>query len=140
MNYTRHTVTLLLLLFSAAVSFASNPTAPDAVRDRFLQAFNAGDANGVIALYSDDAVVASEAMNFAGPQQIRQWIQVSLDQGSKLESIEIERERTSGDLAYATGRTRRRVGNEIHLGQFLMVLERRGDEWKIVRHFSINAK
>jgi len=32
------------------------------------------------------------------------------------------------------------VGNEIHLGQFLMVLERRGDEWKIVRHFSINAK
>ena len=139
MNTKRASIFLFLLL-CAVISFASAPSSPDAVRDRFLQAFNAGDANGVIELYSDDAVVVSEAMNFVGPQQIRQWIQVSLDQGSKLESIDIERQRTSGDLAYATGRTRRRVGNEIHLGQFLMVLERRGNEWKIVRHFSMNAK
>jgi ketosteroid isomerase-like protein len=139
MNTRRASIFIFLLLCTVA-SFASAPSGPDSVRDRFLQAFNAGDANGVIALYSDDAVVVSEAMNFVGPQQIRQWIQVSLDQGSKLESIEIERQRTSGDLAYATGRTRRRVGNEIHLGQFLMVLERCGNEWKIVRHFSMNAK
>jgi ketosteroid isomerase-like protein len=136
----RRTSILLLLLFCAVASLASTPSGPDSVRDRFLQAFNAGDANGIIALYSDDSVVVSEAMNFVGPQQIRQWIQVSLDQGSKLEAIDIERQRTSGDLACAIGRTRRRVGNEIHLGQFMMVLERRGNEWKIVRHFSMNAK
>lgn len=110
------------------------------IRLDWMRNFNAGDINGVLALYADDATVVSEAGTFKGREAIRPWVQASISQGSKLESIEAIEEKSSGSLAYGTGKSRRWVGKELHLGRYLIVMERIGDQWKIVQHFSMNVK
>jgi len=60
------------------------------------------------------------------------WVQAGLDQGSRLEAIEPDVEKSFGILAHGTGRTRRLVGSEVHLGQCLIVMEGIGTGWRIV--------
>lgn len=110
------------------------------VREAWMRNFNARNTNGVLALYAENATVVSEAGTFKGREAIRPWVQASIDQGSRLESIEPAEEKSSGTLAYSTGRSRRWVGSELHRGQYLIVMERIGNEWKIVQHFSMNVK
>ena len=109
------------------------------IRQEFLGAYNAKDVDAVVALYADDATLVSDGGTFKGRDEIRKWVKAGLDQGSTLEAIEPGVEKSSGNLAYGTGRTRRRVGSVIHLGQYLIVMEKIGAEWKIVQHFSLNA-
>ena len=109
------------------------------MRQEFLRAYNAKDVDGILALYSEDAILVSDGGTFRGPSEIRKWVQSGLDQGSHLETIEPIAEKSSGSLAYGTGRTRRTAGLEIHFGQYLIVMEKIGNEWKIVQHFSVNA-
>jgi len=140
---------LLLVLLLAGLGAAqqvspararATETSLSQVREAWLRAFNAKNTDGVLALYADDATVVSEAGTFRGREAIRPWVQASIDQGSRLESIEATDERSSGTLAYGTGRSRRWAGTELHLGQYLIVMERIGNEWKIVQHFSMNVK
>ena len=109
------------------------------VRQEFLKAYNAHDVDGLLALYADDATLVSDGGTFKGRSDIRKWVQAGFDQGSRLEAIDPGVERSSGTLAYGTGRTRRLVGSQVHLGQYLIVLEKIGGAWKIVQHFSVNA-
>lgn len=109
------------------------------MRQEFLRAFNAKDAGAVVALYAEDATLVSDGGTFHGRDEIRKWVQSGLDQGSWMEAIEPGVEKSSATLAYATGRTRRIVGSEVHHGQYLMVLEKIGGEWKIAQHFSLSA-
>jgi len=116
----------------------SNPEPGVQVRQEFLRAYNAKDADAVVALYAEDATLVSDGGTFRGRDEIRQWVKSGLDQGSTL-VIEPSMEKSSGTLAYGTGRTRRLVGSVVHLGQYLIVMEKIGGEWKIVQHFSLNA-
>jgi len=117
----------------------SSPEPGLQVRQEFLRAHNARDVNAVVALYAEDATLVSDGGTFKGRDEIRNWVKSGLDQGSRLEAIEPIVEKSSGTLAYETGRTRRRVGSIIHLGQSLIVMEKIGGEWKIVQHFSLSA-
>lgn len=121
----------------APATFDSSPVAH--VRQSFLKAYNAKDAAAVAALYAEDATLVSPASTHRGRAAIQEWVQRALDEGSRLESIEAAQEKSSGTLAYSTGRSKRVVSNEVHLGQYLLVIERIGSEWKIVQHFSVNA-
>ena len=79
------------------------------------------------------AVLSKDGTRF-GTGSSREWIkEASLKQSSQLLKRVLERSPT------ATGRTRRLVGSVIHLGQYLIVMEQIGGEWKIVQHFSLNA-
>jgi len=109
------------------------------LRHEFHRAYNAKDVDSVVALYAEDATLVSDGGTFRGRDEIRKWVKAGLDQGSTLEAIEPSVEKSSGTLAYGTGRTRRRVGSVVHLGQYLIVMEKIGEEWKIVQHFSLNA-
>jgi len=109
------------------------------VREEYLHAYNLHDADAVLALYADDAVLLSEAGVFHGKPEIRRWLQFAFDQGSVLESITPARETSSDALAYGTGNTKRLVGKEIHLGRYLIVMEKRNGRWSIVEHASFNA-
>jgi len=137
---------LLLLIFSLN-TWAQRPEAkpPSSsepgvqVRQEFLRAYNAKDVDAVVALYAEDATLVSDGGTFRGRDEIRKWVKSGLDQGSTLEAIEPSVEKSSGTLAYGTGRTKRRVGSAIHLGQYLIVMEKIGGEWKIVQHFSLSA-
>lgn len=116
----------------------SSPEPSVQVRQQFLTAYNAKDADAVVALYAEDATLVSDGGTFRGRDEIRNWVKSGIDQGSRLE-IEPIVERSSGTLAYGTGRTRRLVGSVVHLGQYLIVMEKIGGQWKIVQHFSLNA-
>ena len=109
------------------------------MRHEFLSACNAKDVDAVAALYAEEATLVSDGGTFKGRKEIRKWVQAGLDQGSRLETIEPDIEKSSGMLAYGTGRTIRLVGSEVHFGQYLIVMEKIGAEWKIVQHFSLNA-
>ena len=110
-----------------------------AVREEYLHAYNLHDADAVLALYADDAILLSEAGVFHGKPEIRKWLQFAFDQGSVLEEIAPTRENSSGTLAYGTGRTKRLAGKEIHLGRYLIVMEKRNGKWSIVEHASFNV-
>ena len=117
----------------------SSPEPGVQVRQEFLRAYNAKDLDAVVALYAEDATLVSDGGTFRGRNEIRNWVKAGLDQGSRLEAIEPSVEKSSGTLAYGTGRTRRLVGSVVHLGQYLIVMEKISGEWKIVQHFSLNA-
>jgi ketosteroid isomerase-like protein len=103
------------------------------VREKYLHAYNLHDADAVLALYANDAVLH-------GKPEIGKWLQFAFDQGSVLENITATREKSSDTLAYGTGRTKRLVGKEIHLGNYLVVMEKRNGQWTIVEHASLNAR
>ena len=136
----------LLLVFSlntwAQQPGMKPPSSPEPgaqVRQEFLRAYNAKNVDAVVALYAEDATLVSDGGTFRGREEIRKWVKSGLDQGSRLEAIEPSVEKSSGILAYGTGRTRRLVGSVVHLGQYLIVMEKISGEWKIVQHFSLNA-
>jgi ketosteroid isomerase-like protein len=139
-------IAALLLIFSLNM-WAQQPkvqppssTEPGAqVRQEFLRAYNAKNADAVVALYAQDATLVSDGGTFRGRDEIRNWVKSGLDQGSTLEAIEPSVEKSSGNLAYGTGRTRRLVGSVVHLGQYLIVMEKIRGEWKIVQHFSLST-
>ena len=116
----------------------SSPEPIAQVRQEFLRAYNAKDADAVVALYAQGATLVSDGGTFKGRDEISKWVKSGLDQGSRLE-IEPTVEKSSGTLAYGTGRTRRMVGSVIHLGQYLIVMEKISGEWKIVQHFALSA-
>jgi ketosteroid isomerase-like protein len=142
----RYMVATLLLIFSLTMwarqpqpKVPSSPEPCAQMRQQFLRAYNANDADAVVALYAEDATLVSDGGSFKGRNEIRVWVKSGLDQGSKLEVIEPDVEKSSGILAYGTGRTKRLVGSVVHLGQYLIVMERIRGEWKIVQHFSLTA-
>jgi len=142
----RNLIATVLLIFSlntwaqeSGPKALSSPEPGVQVRQEFLRAYNAKDVDAVVALYAEDATLVSDGGTFRGRSEIRNWVKAGLDQGSRLEAIEPSVEKSSGTLAYGTGRTRRLVGSVVHLGQYLIVMERISGEWKIVQHFSLNA-
>jgi len=135
----------LVLIFSLntwaqqpKVQSLSSPEPGAQVRQELLNAYNAKDVDAVVALYGEDATLVSDGGTFRGQDEIRKWVKAGVDQGSRLE-IEPIVEKSSGTLAYGMGRTRRRVGSVIHLGEYLIVMEKIGGEWKIVQHFSVSG-
>ena len=130
-------VALIVAVSAQKVARAQEPVSE--IRNQYLQAYNSHNADAVLALYADDAVLLSEAGVFTGRSEIRKWLQVALDQGSVLEAITAIREKPDNSIAYGTGRTKRLVGQEVHLGRYLIVLEKRGGKWMIVEHASFNV-
>ena len=130
---------LLIFTFNTWAQQAQPSPEPGVqVRQEFLRAYNAKDIDAVAALYAEDATLVSDGGTFRGRNEIRNWVKSGLDQGSTL-VIEASIEKSSGTLAYGTARTRRLVGSVVHLGEYLIVMEKIGVEWKIVRHFSMST-
>ena len=134
---------MFFVLFAlSAVGWTQDPkqqAPPSTVREAYLQAYNTHDTGAVLALYADDAVLLSEAGIFRGRDEIRKWLKFAIDQGSILESISPVREKSSGTLAYGTGETKRLVGNEVHFGRYLLVMELQNGKWRIVEHASFSV-
>jgi ketosteroid isomerase-like protein len=138
-------VALLIVIATSSCGVArtgddSVDAALSLLRERYVGAFNAGDTAGVLTLYAEDATLVSDGGTFKGHSEIARWLDAGVSQGSRLEPVLVEASSRSGTLAYVTGSTRRHVGTELHRGQYLIVMERLGTEWRIVRHFSITSR
>ncbi len=93
------------------VALMSMPAAAEDVRaiikkggEAWMAAFNAGDAAGIAALYSETAMLLPpDATQIRGRQAVQDTFQAWIDGGLKdivLETVEVE---ASGDLAYLIG-------------------------------------
>jgi uncharacterized protein (TIGR02246 family) len=100
-----------VLFTSSCGSSSSNQSnaAPDPkpindVRDRYLMAFNSGDAAGVAALYTDDGITLPE---FHPPVQgkaaIQQYLQQNFAQTTQRLTLTSPDTKINGNIAYETG-------------------------------------
>jgi len=107
------------------------------VNRRFMDAYACGDAAGMAALYTDDAMLlAAGAPLVRGCAAVEQVLQGMM--GAGVERIELRTEELSveGDTAYEVGTATVHVrppGQEIiqDPGKYVVVWKRQGNDWKL---------
>lgn len=129
------------------LALISSPAAAEDVRaaiekasQAWMAAFDAGDAAGIAALYSEDAMLLPpDATQIKGRQAVQETFQGWIDAGFKdivLETVEVE---ASGDLAYEVGSFSVKVPAEndqmvTATGSFLVVWKKGADGvWRMHR-------
>jgi ketosteroid isomerase-like protein len=104
--------------------------------DTFEQKFNQGDAAGVAALYSSEAMLLPPGSAVVkGNTAIRDFWQGAMNMGikeAKLDIVEVEQQ---GDTAIEVGRYRLKgAGGEImDEGKFIVVWKQEAGQWKLHR-------
>jgi ketosteroid isomerase-like protein len=133
---------LLALAGSPIASAGDDPTATDTFRKgtaEWVSAYNAGDADRVLALYADDAVVMPpDASTASGHADIRAFLDKEMA-SAKAAGITLAVSDggagASGNLGWHDGTyaVRDAEGKSVATGKYLEVWERRGGKWLIVR-------
>ena len=108
------------------------------IRETWVQAFNAGHADKVAALYADEAVL----MRKNGTVHNRESIQADLDRSinaarGRNYSVHSLRTEGSGNIVYDTGMYDEDFPHHVAEGNYLMVIEKIGGEWTIVAHAAV---
>ncbi|HPF25608.1 MAG TPA: nuclear transport factor 2 family protein [Steroidobacteraceae bacterium] len=129
----------LLVLAALVLSACSEPpvTLPEERHTALETAFNGGDVDACVALYTEDAeILAEDAPIVRGRRAIREYF---VDQAAREIQLDTETALSiaSGDLAVEQGTYRIRnvkVGQDVEYGEYLHVW-RRGDDglWHIFR-------
>ena len=142
---------VLPLLFSIVIGAAcasSTPqpattdTAPiDDVRNRYVAAYNAGDAAGVAALFAEDAVsMPDHAPALVGRAAIENSIKQTFAQNSVNITVTPGETEITGDIAHEHGTfsitvTPKAGGNAMtETGKYLVILKRGSDGTWLVHH------
>jgi uncharacterized protein (TIGR02246 family) len=116
---------------SVALDSASRG-AIEATVDRYVAASNEGDAEGLAALYADDAVLLPpDHEPILGREAIGDFWKQGTDTGLEVSTLRLE---VDGDLAYLVGRYRLppTVEEEADSGQYVLCLKRQTDgTWKV---------
>lgn len=115
------------------------PAAADeaALRDvarAWREAYNAGDAARVAALYAEDGQYLSAHVAARGREAIRAYFQRGIDAGGGIEAITVTDVGASGSLAWATGTYAANNAGQKVDGRIVLVLRRCGGAWLIVAH------
>lgn len=106
----------------------------------WIAAYNAGDADAIVPLYTEDAVVMAPGAAVAnGQSAIRQFLVKDIA-GSRANGVTLVLGSThdvgvSGDLAWDSGNysVRDKSGATIDTGSYLAVWRKTGDKWKCIR-------
>lgn len=133
----------VLLVLGAVPSFAAPADAASAVIDRWTTAYNAGDAEGIVKLYTPDAVLLGTRSPIIsqGTEAIRAYFSalVKPTTGNKL-MIDDRRMIVLGDLrsVLVTGFYTFLRGSAAtpDPARFTMVIVKRGSDWLVVHHHS----
>ncbi len=149
----RSHLSLLLLLFIAACAPALEELVEEASTTEadveainqlpatFAAALNAGDLDGIMAGFTDDAVrMPPNAPAIIGKESIRSLMQTNLEQNTYQLDNPPEEVQVSGDLAFARGTytvtvTPKAGGESIQReGKYLVIFQKQADgSWKIAR-------
>lgn len=125
----------------AAVDTAAVEAAVDSLRESFLKAYNAGEADQLVALYAEDAVVLpADAAPVDGRDSIRAYFARELAAGPTLEVEPHEVKPLSQEWASSGGTYRVTVSPEAVKdtvtvrGSYLILFQNTPEGWKLFRH------
>lgn len=118
----------------ADAAFAS---AIEKLRNTWVQEFNAGHADKVAALYSQDAVIMRWDGSMHGRDSILALLQKSISTGAHDYTVNSLHSERSGDLGYDSGAYNVTLRDRIVEGNYLIVVKNVGGKWWIVGHASV---
>ena len=104
--------------------------------EKFMEAYNAGDAAGLADLYTENGQLLPTGSDFiTGKVAIEAFWQGAMDMGIKtvrLESVEAE---GHGDTAIDIGKytLSGETGNIMDRGKYIVILKQEGGQWKLHR-------
>ena len=104
------------------------------VAEDWREAYDAGDAPRVAALYTEGGQYLSAHVGARGREAIRIYFQRGIDAGGHVDAIRVLESRSDGTLAYATGTYEANNAGQKVDGRILLVLEKCGDGWLIAAH------
>ena len=107
------------------------------ITETWKDGYNSGNAAGVAALYTPDAMYLTQ--HFAGGivdgrQAIQAYVQRGVDAKYHVDDIAILRMECSGDMAYVIDRYTSTNGGQRAMGVNLVVLRRIEGMWRIAAH------
>jgi uncharacterized protein (TIGR02246 family) len=127
----------------SAVCWSAEATGPRAAIEqagiRFAEAYERGDAKGVAAFYTEDAIAFPPGGEMVkGRQAIQQMWQSTMDSGVKTLSFTVVDVGSSGDVAYETGTVLMKVqpaGKDpaTASAKYVVVWKKQGNDWKLHR-------
>jgi ketosteroid isomerase-like protein len=112
-------------------------TAIKRVRETWVREFNAGHADKVAALYSQEAVLMRRNGSVHNRESILAELQRSITAEAHNYTVESLHTERSGDLGYDTGMYNEDFPHHVAEGNYLMVIKRIEGEWKIVAHAAV---
>lgn len=130
---------LVVLSLSVNMAFAPAAEMPQAFHQVYMDAYNQGDIDTILALYADDARVfrPNWALAYRGSEGIRRSIEATLAVADRI-MLEAVDSGSEGDFAYGVG-TYELVTLDGHLldrGHYMVILRRSDGEWKVVYDMS----
>ena len=143
-------MTVVAAWFLALLAFNCSQPAPDTrvadeaairgINPNWFKAYNAGDVNGILALYADDAVVNGPGSPAArGEAAIREYFTKDIAgasaAGVKLNSGPSTDDGVSGDLGWEWGTytATDKSGATVDKGKYVTVCARRNGKWLVIR-------
>ena len=125
---------------STAVSFKDSV---QKMADDWLAAFQAKDADKILAMYADDAVWINAEGTFHGSAEIKAELNKMLDRGDTISAIPTAKAVRNGDLAFAEGTYSGTIpdpkGGEALSGNgnWVTTLKQSHGKWLIATHTSV---
>src|SRR6201982_3951080 len=139
-----------IVFFVPAVVLGQTPTRPATghktedfaaimkkIRDTWVQEFNAGHADKVAALYTQEAVLMRRNGSVHNRDSILAELQRSITAEGHNYVVQSLHSEHSGDLGYDTGIYNEDFPRHVAEGNYLMVIKRIDGEWKIVAHAAV---
>ena len=114
---------------------AQDQAAIQQMADKFVETFNAGDIEGLAAMYTEDAyLLPAEAEMVQGRDNIQSFFQGASDQLSdlKLTTVDVKPlgDNAVREIGTVTGKMKGDQPQEFK-GKYVVIWEKVGDEWKI---------
>jgi uncharacterized protein (TIGR02246 family) len=107
-----------------------------AANEKFMAAFNGGDAAGLAALYTETGQLLPPNSDFVtGQQAIQGFWQALMDMGIKEAKLEIVEAEDHGDTATEVSRFTLygEGGQVLDKGKYIIIWKREGGQWKLHR-------
>jgi uncharacterized protein (TIGR02246 family) len=107
------------------------------LRATWIREFNAGHADKVAALYTDDAVLMRWDGSMHGRDSIQALFQKSMTNGAHDYIVHSLRSERSGDLGYDSGAYNVTLKTRVVEGNYLIVVKNIKGRWWIVAHAAV---
>jgi len=108
--------------------------------EKWIEAYNSGDAQNLVALYAEDATYSSShvpGLEAIGREKVIAYFQVGISGGGHIDKIEIQSANISGKMASLYCRYQTTNSGVSVTGRNLLVLRKFNGLWLIFSHMTV---